>query len=532
MPTLNFEQETNQIYRKHAIIGLWLGIIFVPFGNLLDRFVYPDLANLILFVRVICALCFLLMLFLFKTSWGKSHVRFLSISWAMLPAWAICWMIYRSEGFASSYWAGLMLVLAAVCILLPYTLKEAIVHSLLFLGSYIVAGLLHHFKYATSIDASHLVIAFFFLGLNSAIYCTSCYFRHAARLREFNLRDEVGQKNQALTESYEKLLAMDKVKSEFIANISHEFRTPLTLIISPAERLLQKNDALPPKVYETLRMIIDNGLRLLKLVNDLLESIRLDQEDVAQLSLRPIRLSSFLKGIVNSVSHLALPNNLKLKVEQGRDGIFVNADPHQMEKVFLNLLMNAIKFTEKGGTITVCWHMGQGEVLIDIQDTGIGIPESEQAKIFDRFYQIDGSATRRFQGVGIGLALVKEIVEKHNGTLSLHSEVDKGSRFTVALPLLGQKPENFLSHIEELGANEMGATFQSAERFLVPSKLTSNDHNALIGRGNYTLLIVDDENTMQHFLVELLAEKYTIIQAEDGETALALALEKNLTWFF
>ena len=150
-----------------------------------------------------------------------------------------------------------------------------------------------------------------------------------------------------------------------------------------------------------------------------------------------MNLSVFVPGIVDSVRHLGEVKNLRIVAEKEKEAIIVDGDPNRMEKVLLNLLSNAIKFTPKGGKIIVRSRANGSRAIVEVEDNGIGIASEELPRIFDRFHQVDGSSTRNFQGVGIGLALARELVEKHEGRLTAKSEVGKGTTFTIELPLMG-----------------------------------------------------------------------------------------------
>lgn len=526
----SFDQEQKRLLLKHGSVGVWLAIVLMPLGNVLDIFVYPYLADCTLRIRLICTGSLMGILLFFNMAWGKKYVRFFSTSWAMLPNWSICWMIYISEGFSSSYWIGLVLMIVVICLLLPYTLGESISYCSIVLFSYLISSFLHEYHYESSIDSVDVATSLFFLSLISIICCTSCHFRHLARVKEFNLRYELSRRNEQLTASYEKLAELDKMKSAFFANVSHELRTPLTLIIVPLDKLLQNNQGLPDAVHKTIRTVMNNALRLLKLINDLLELIRFDEGGKAALVFKPVHLSKFLPGIVNSVRQLALANELSVKLVNGPDSLFVSGDPDKLEVVFLNLLTNAIKFTPRGGRITVGWEVEKECILVHIEDTGVGIPEKDFSRIFDRFHQVDSSTTRQFQGVGLGLALVKELVDKHGGDLRVRSEVGKGSCFTVSLPLLKEVPERRISPIEDLAEQPhvIRTAARSANLLLLSKIDTYEDETEMdVRQGTATLLIVDDERDMRRFLVGHLSEQYGVLQASDGERGLALALERK-----
>ena len=197
----------------------------------------------------------------------------------------------------------------------------------------------------------------------------------------------------------------------------------------------------------------------------------------------------------------------------------------------LNLLTNAIKFTDPGGRILTRWQANCEMARVEVQDSGIGIPQQDLPHVFERFRQADGSSTRRFQGVGLGLALCKELVEEHSGRLTVTSQVGQGTTFVVELPI-DHKPVS----IETLDAPESTAlveedpfasTFRAADRAGPVGRHDEDTLEAEVGQGQHLLLVVDDEVDMRQFLVSALAEEYRVLQASTGPMGLDIALNKR-----
>lgn len=522
-----YKEEERETRLLHAKVGCILTLLLVPIGSSLDYFVYPELFKSILIARIVCDAPLIIYLILLYSPLGKRIIDFLSIAWAILPTWAICWMIYISEGAASSYYGGLNLMIIGICFLLTFTLKEAITYCALIILSYLVTCIFYYNTHSMArIDWGNLYNNLYFLVLTSIISITACWYRYRSRVEEFLLRHELDEKNQKLAENYKALSTLERMKSQFFANISHELRTPLTLIFSPVEKLLQESHSLPPKIYKAAELIMHNALRLLKLVNDILDLIRLEESGGENLHLRPVRLNTFLAGIVNSIRHLAMAKGLTLKMLGEENSVYISADPNKLEKVFLNLLINSIKFTEKGGSITVRWKVENKKAVIEFKDTGIGIAEDQQKQIFERFHQVDASTTRKYQGLGIGLSLAKDIIVKHQGELTVESKLGIGSIFRVILPLYENIVEDAVIQPEE-SDDPIVSAFRSADRFIVPTDIKVKEEAHPIGWGKHSILVIDDEVEMRRFLTEVLSEKYKILQAEDGESGLKKALSKK-----
>jgi DNA-binding response OmpR family regulator/nitrogen-specific signal transduction histidine kinase len=322
----------------------------------------------------------------------------------------------------------------------------------------------------------------------------------------------------------EKLQEIDRVKSRFFANISHEFRTPLTLILGPLEKLLAENVQEPVK--KQYRLMLRNGRRLLRLINQLLDLARLEAGSMS-LKARQENIVQLLKGIVLSFSSLAERKQITLKFHASEESIIVYVDRDKLEKIVSNLLSNAFKFTPEGGKISVQLTVNSDQLtanqlytdhclLITVEDTGIGIHPDKLEKIFDRFYQADDSYTREQEGSGIGLALTKELVELHHGEIYVISEIGKGSTFIVRLPL-GKEHLKQEEVVEEVFSDqfsvisEQGVDSPSIQPSIDPSiqaQATSDQQPVL--------LIVEDNADVRAYIRDYLDEDYQIIEAVDG----------------
>jgi signal transduction histidine kinase len=257
----------------------------------------------------------------------------------------------------------------------------------------------------------------------------------AVAIENAQLYDEVQR-------GYTQLQVLDRMKSDFLNTVSHELRTPLAPILGYAEILLSGGmGQLPSGCRRGVEAIAESGKRLHAIVESLLVFLRLDQGGVA-LNREAVDLAALLHKVVESFHVKADERKLRLSVEVGEALPPVLADPEELQTALTHLIDNAAKFTLAGGQVTVGAKRraepdGKPWVEIAVQDTGIGIPRELHHKVFERFFQVDGSLTRRYGGVGIGLAVVKQIVEAHGSHIRLESEPDKGSTFRFGLPVAG-----------------------------------------------------------------------------------------------
>jgi len=320
----------------------------------------------------------------------------------------------------------------------------------------------------------------------------------------------------------EKMHEVDEMKSRFFANISHEFRTPLTLIFGPAKDVIQKTKE--PETKQNVGIIKRNASRLYALVNQLLDISKLESGKM-KLQTSEHNIIPLLKGYVLSFSSLAERKKIKLNINSVDEILKAYVDTDKVEKIINNLLSNAFKFTPEGGKIDFAVEKLSNYAEIRITDNGIGIAKERLEKIFDRFYQVDGSRTRESEGTGIGLALTKELVELHKGKLEVESEYGKGTTFKILLPLGKDhlKPEEI---IEKEVSEEIKVTAEEIEPIPnVEKEKVKSDVDLLIDTEKPLLLIVEDNKDVREYIISHLEEEYRLLEAANGEDGLQEALE-------
>jgi len=320
----------------------------------------------------------------------------------------------------------------------------------------------------------------------------------------------------------EKLREVDQLKSNFFANISHEFRTPLTLILGPAEKILSKSS--DKDITKEASFIKRNSKRLLQLVNQLLDLSKLDSGRLKlEASLRNI--VTFVKGAALSFESLSESKDIMLKIKCSSDLIEVYFDRDKMMKIMSNLLSNAFKFTPVGGKVSISIiEASDNTVEIKIRNTGIAIAKEELPKLFDRFYQVDSSQTKEHQGTGIGLALTKELVELHHGSIRVDSEIGKWTEFTIDLPLGREhlKDGEIITADETIDQKEIPV--EEEEYYDVK---TIADTDADTDASKTVILVVEDNYDMREYIKESLGGHYEVEEAVNGEQGVRIA-EKTI----
>ena len=504
-------------------VACCLGLILMPAGVVLDHFIYPDKVGEFLKLRLLSDVMIAAFLTLLLTPFAKRHYRFLGIALAMLPSSFISIMIYRApDGASSPYYAGLNLILLVVAFIMHWTFLESLVAVTLVIAMYLMACLACGFIH----DLGGFFNNVYFLVLTGIIVVTGRYFHSKSRFNEFAFRYQLDKSRQELAENNRQLIELDRLKSRFFANISHELRTPLTLLLAPLETLIQKFDrTFDDNSREMLRTMQANGMRLLKLINDLLDLIRLESGRL-ELKPEPLGVSEFINGLASAVRQVASHKHIAIETHVDAQLDAMMADHDKLEKIALNLLFNAVKFTPENGRIWLRAEKQDNEFVLIVRDNGVGIAEKSLRFVFDRFWQEDGSSKRKFQGVGIGLALVKELSEIQGGTVTVDSEEGKGATFTVRLPYQKAEPPPLdASKVKTAIGDQPAATeewvanlYRRAELFPAVASGQGSPVNTTFARKGTrpVVLVADDEPDMRTFLKSQLVQDYEVIEADDG----------------
>ena len=351
----------------------------------------------------------------------------------------------------------------------------------------------------------------------------------AAAIQNARAAEEEKQRLDALAE-------LDRAKTAFFSNVSHEFRTPLTLMLGPIEELLAKaHTELSPSAKSQLELVNRSGSRLLRLVNTLLDFSRLEAGRM-QAMYQPTDLASFTAELASVFRSATQKAGLELDLDCPKLADPVYVDRGMWEKIVLNLVSNAFKFTFEG-KITVALTDAGRNVELRVSDTGVGIPQEELPRVFERFHRIENTRSRTHEGSGIGLALVQELVKLHGGTIRVESVVGQGTTFVVTIPRGKEHlPPDRITGPRTEGQNVRGtaAFVEEALRWLPDgshdSALVEVEANSAAPTtgiavsqrsGRPVVLVVDDNSDMRQYLTQMLVQRYEVRSAPDGEAALA-----------
>lgn len=388
-----------------------------------------------------------------------------------------------------------------------------------------------------------LVAGLFFVLTGAAASLVMATFKHSLLHRDYLTRTELGRTSDKLAKALKRLEALDRMKNRFFANISHELRSPLTLILAPVQLLLREE--LPAEARRNLRAVEQNADHLLRLIDDLLDLSRLDT-GALRLKLADLDLGAVVQRTVERARPAAEARGQRLSFQSEADLPAQIGDEHRMEIVVGNLVGNALKYTPDDGQVQVRVSREGDSLRVDVQDDGPGIPPQEVEKIFDRFFQSERTEHQLVGGVGIGLALAKELVELHGGRMMLETRLGAGSTFSFTVPLgrdhytpdvIERRSGVVDRRITYRGDANPGrrATDVPPPTFAMPAvpgdpaRTAGPEHPPLRlewGR-KPRVLLAEDKADLRDFVATLLARDFEVTTAADGDRAWELVQEER-----
>ncbi len=547
-----FEERLYTEYDLHGRVKLCIALSIVLFlGFLFLDWVYtPQFLSTFALVRVSVAAGAAGLYFMAKRARSNAASLRLAAAIVLLDAVGIAILIQFLGGFLTSYYQGLNIIVMGMIVIIPFAFRETIVLYVLTWACYAVPSFVRLFLLHETVTVNGQTVDIWRFVVNNLFFLTSIiivgafgsYSMDSARRRELSSRIQLEDTTAQLKESNIKLKSLDELKTQFFANVNHELRTPLTLMLAPIKAVLDgRMGELSPVMKDTLETMQRNGYKLLKLINNLLDLTKLE-EGKMRLKVRTMNFTEFTASLLSSVKPLADQKQIRLFFQHPPHGVDLTIDPDQFEKVTLNLLSNALKFTPKGGKITIYIEEGASTVTMTVEDTGIGIPANMLETIFDRFSQVDGSMSRPQEGTGIGLSLAREIVTLHQGTIRAESDLGRGSRFIVEM-LKGENhfPASVLDRRQDEQPVGLKRRATDVDEPRVRDIVTDFHRLQLVdlervdigssGGGDKThdalILVIDDNPEVLKLMKMLLADEFDLELTTSAEMGLALLKEKG-----
>lgn len=467
---------------------------------------------------------------------GRTRAELSLFSIAILTALVLLTMTAATGGATSPYYSGLMLLIIAIPVIAPYTAGQVLLTNGLLTLGYALLPLLDQ----EPIDPQVFGLHFVFLALATGVSTVCAATLDQSRFSEFiRLREIESARDQ--------LQALDGIKTRFTANVHHELRTPLTLMLAPLEGMLGGDFGSVSDLQRSyMHSMRSNGLRLLKLINNLLDFAKIESGQL-EISRQPTRIGALADQIASGARPMAEQKGIELRVEGLAELPEINVDPDAIEKVLVNLVGNALKFTPNGHITVSGSAESDGGVHLIVADTGMGLPATELERVFDRFAQVDSSSTRRHEGTGIGLSLVLELIELHGGRVWVESDgPGEGSQFHVVLPL-GECDRAGADEViqsiagdsarlrREIDAIDGGADrdeLRYGEMQREAQRESADDDSGVIASAatkhdarTPEVLICEDNRDMRRLIAHLVSEEFRVRVAINGREGLEMARE-------
>ncbi len=526
--------------RRSAWIVLILIVIFYPLFGVLDYLVAPREWLWLLFgSRGVVTACTLVMFALVRRPVFEQRGNLLTVSYMGIVGAGIAVMVFVMGGHASVYTPGLILVSITAGTLFLWPPRMAIaLHSLL-----MAMFLLPNIPTFTTERLQSGIINFLFLGTAVTVMIASQVFSYRARRAQVIDQIALERTKANLEFAHDKLKKLDSFKSQFFANITHELKTPLAMILASLELLANEEmGQLEAEQKATIESMLHNGLKLLRMIGDILDLSKLDESKV-RLRIEENDLVEYLESLASQVHTLTARKGISLELKTEMTSCPVWYDSGRMERVFVNLLSNAAKFTPEGGAIEVTIQDLDDSVVVGVIDNGPGFPQEKAEALFERFFQVDMGATRRHGGSGIGLALAMEFVQLHGGRIWAESPPGEGARFYVKL-MKGR--DHFDPDVLDRRAarKDVVEGRRSSDQGLAEwtGLLSERDDYRLLQiadaterrvvarhphqeRRKHAVLVVDDTPDILRVVHLTLHDQFQVYTAKDGLEGLALAKE-------
>jgi signal transduction histidine kinase len=541
----SFEAHLVETNLSGVRLGYVLAAVLMPAGVLLDWLTHPDHVRSFFWIRLATAAICLVLLSICYMPVGRRHTVALAAGTPLICAAGIEVMILKLDGYASPYYAGLnLLILGVMGILYVWHWKHALGVCGAIIGIWLVPSV--PAILSRNVDVPSFFNNLYFLVLTTMISVSSTVIRYGLARREFESATKQARASAELAQTLERVQQLDRFKSQFFANVTHELKTPLAMILTPLELLL--DGGLAGKPIETQRGTLEgmyrSGVKLIKLIDDLLDLSKLEESRL-RLRLDEYDLVAYLGDLLTQVRSLAQRKGIALHFESNVENSRVWCDLERIERVVINLLSNATKFTPPGGNVWLKLEDDGPSTRIVVRDDGPGFPVELSSRVFERFFQADMADTRKFGGTGIGLALAKELVELHGGSISARSGESGGATFVVEL--LKDRdhfPEAAIDRRER--TRDLPAGQREADRGLTEwtTKWTAREEFRLLaideateqrvierdpdeGQRANTILVVEDSPDVVRVIHMALRDHFRILAAHDGKKGLELAVRES-----
>lgn len=531
--------------RRGMFVAIVLVAVLHAIFAVVDRLIAPpEHFDILLATRVLGELYTFAMYRALKTEFFARRVIPLTAVYMVLVGFSITVMTLVLGGFHSNYYPGLNLVMMGAGLLFVWPRAAVLATH----GTIVLSFLVTNFLFDTTPVDMAAIVPIAFVTSTAMIVSVGQIFGYRREREQVENRLALEHASARLTRAHDELQRLDKFKSRFFANITHELKTPLAMILSPVELMIGGElGSLTEGQRATLKSVYRNGSRLLKLIGDLLDLSRIEESRM-RLRIAENDLVAYLRNLVAQVAPLTDRKNIAVTFKPQAETATAWCDLDRLERVFVNLLSNAAKFTPVGGHISVHVESSDTAVTVCVEDDGPGFPSDMAERVFERFFQVDAeTAQNRYNqgGTGIGLALARELVELHSGRIWAESSPGKGARFYVELPrdrahfrsdaIERRKrnqdvPQDRRSDDQALQEWTHHLSARDEFRLLDVAEATERrvvERDVDEGSRGRTVLVVEDTPDVIRVVHLVLRQHFRILAAPDGKRGLEMALRER-----
>ncbi|MBE9547246.1 MAG: response regulator [Proteobacteria bacterium] len=510
-------------------------IILIPGAFVFDILIFPDKWFQLFKVRIISMILCIFLFMLSNRTFLKKYPYLMCHVLNVVAASTIAYLTFLTGAYASPYYAGLILIFIGIAMVLPWGIYESLLAGLVIILIHFTCNLFPALLVGKVIDWSLVWNSIYFMVFTFAMVVIASGMSENARRQIFVGTEQEKIRSKKLEESRAKIDALIETKNRFIANITHELKTPLSIVIGNTEMIMEKAAHLDESVMNQLRIIHQAAFKLSMHVDRIIEVSRADDPEL-KLTMDNYDYVGIVRNVFSLFEPKAQKEGITYSLDVPPEPLVVNMDVVRIEEVLNNLVQNAFKFTEAGHAITVTVGTDGQQVYTEVSDTGAGIPEDRIGKIFDRLYQADETLSKRHDGMGIGLYLCKRNVELHGGIIAAHSKAGEGASFRYTLPLYIDQSASVKNIVPFLIAErrQSDADRRMAERKKkIEYQLTlglddlakmtySEDIMSYENRSpeRPSVLIVEDNPGMMKVVVEALCDEYNLFLGGNGFEAL------------
>ena len=502
----SYDDWESQFFKARLGLALWFGAIGNANFILADYLFYPDQFPVLLRIRLVVQILVVGLLVFHRRQQTARFMEpvLLGVVWSL--GFGIAQMTTYIGGFTSAYYAGINLVLIGSAVIAPVRLRAHVVGQLGILIYYFAVNRVLGPQPPAWDNAA---LNGFFLFWTCLLIDASILLYTRLQRAEFDTRIELA----TTMESRER----ERLRNEFYANMNHELRTPLTLILGGFRTLLRERD--PEIAADVANTGLRNTSRLLTLINQMLDLARIDSGR-SMLNKQIIDLGALVRQVASNFESSSDRRHIQIR---GIDRpVPIALDVQQAKKVLYNLLSNAFKFTDPQlGQVWIRLRVLDTTVELQVEDNGVGIPQDQLDRIFGRFARVSSTSSTKIEGTGIGLALVKEIITAHEGTITVESEVGQGTTFTMHLPQ-GDVESGTVSLTSGDDDDMIDMLHRLAQRPdpNAPARTSTPEPRAMPGPDAPTVLVVEDNDDLRGYLSRLLGEEMHVVTAPNGEEGL------------